>query len=224
MTGDNNSPRLSGYERYIRTPEVLSLQLGREELIHDEEFGFHATHQAIEIELRICSHLLVVAHDSLTLGETGMAEYQVRRASEMVSVVTTMSEPLRHIAPSDFALIREKFGSASGAQSPGWRDVRRQATALERTFLERLGTMNVTLGDVYASPELEGLRGLAEALIDFDEQMSTWYSWHYALAERMLGVDGVGTGGMPIAELRERTRRRLFQKLLEARMALAPTE
>jgi tryptophan 2,3-dioxygenase len=45
----------SDYERYIRTPELLSLQKGPEEWLHRDELLFTVVHQSSELWLKLAT-------------------------------------------------------------------------------------------------------------------------------------------------------------------------
>ncbi|MCQ8205270.1 hypothetical protein NP569_23535, partial [Vibrio parahaemolyticus] len=47
----------------------------------------------------------------------------IQRATEYINLITEQINILRHLTPWNFLTIRPAFGTGSGMESPGWRDV-----------------------------------------------------------------------------------------------------
>lgn len=205
------------YEFYMRTPELRSLQRSVDLLVHPDEAVFQGVHQAIEIQLKLATGLVGRATLATSEDDLGNAADLVRRASEILSVVTEGLELLRHIDPVDFQLIRTVLGAGSGSQSPGWKDLRAAADKLSEALTVSLVAADVQVVDLYLSGSWSPLRRLAEALIELDERIRAWRARHYVLASRITGEHGIGTGGMPVHALHERIRDRWFPDLWDGR-------
>ena len=68
--------------------------------------------------------------------------------------------------------------------------------------------------------EFEDLYQLAELLLDWDERISLWRSYHFKVVERIIGAHVVGTQGTPVELLAHLHDRLSFPALWDARTAL----
>jgi tryptophan 2,3-dioxygenase len=140
-----------------------------------------------------------------------------------VELVTGELEMMRHLSPWSFQTIRTVLGHGSGADSPGWRGVQRCGREIGRTFAALVDERGVDVAELYRSgkdtPELH----LAEAMIEWDEQVSLWRVRHYKVATRIIGHDVVGTQGTPVDVLAKLIAYRFFPELWQVRTELTRT-
>lgn len=218
---DSAAPRLTTYERYVRTDELLRLQTPPEAQVHPDELTFQVVHQTIELWWKMTAQQLDLAADRLRDGATTQAARALRRAVSAQVVVMAAERQLELVAPRDFLIIRGGLGDGSGADSPGFRTILRRAPALWQAFTTALDRAGATLLEVYAAPEAHAaLYECAEALTDFDEHFHLFRAAHLKLAERNLGLRAVGTGGTPMSSLQRTLGDLLFPQLWEVRDAL----
>ena len=59
-----------------------------------------------------------------------------------------------------------------------------------------------------------------EALIEWDERVSLWRTHHYKVAVRTIGLNTVGTKGLPIEKLTELINQQFFPQLWAIRTRL----
>jgi tryptophan 2,3-dioxygenase len=114
----------------------------------------------------------------------------VARAIRLVGLLSETLAVLEDMPPNAFAAIRPSLGNGSGAQSPGWRSLRLAARVCGRA-----------LRIAGAHRQDAELHVVANGLRTLDERVADWRRRHYAVAERLLGTDGVGTAGTPVPVL-----------------------
>jgi tryptophan 2,3-dioxygenase len=130
---------------------------------------------------------------------------------------------LRHLSPWDFQLIRTVLGNGSGFDSPGWRGVRQASQRIGVAFEELLAERAADLAELYRSGEHTVLFRLAEALVDWDEQVAVWRTVHYKVATRIIGHEVVGTKGTQVDTLAKLIAHKFFPELWQARTELTHT-
>ncbi|HEU5345672.1 MAG TPA: tryptophan 2,3-dioxygenase family protein [Ktedonobacterales bacterium] len=226
---DTTHPRgQTTYERYLRVDDLLDLQKPPAERLHPDEYVFQITHQTFELWWKLTIELLQAASDALRSARFDDAAIAVRRATSAQDVVCAAMRQLELVAPADFLVIRAGLGDGNGGDSPGWRGILRATPALWESFAAALDQQHLTLVELYARPrEWPAIYGCAEALTDFDEQFHLFRAAHLKLAQRHLGPQSTGTGGMPVAAMEKTLHHLLFPALWQAReelVARAQTE
>src|SRR5204863_1941053 len=121
----------------------------------------------------------------------------------------------------DFHEFRDVLADGSGAASPGFHQVIRLSPLLWEDFRALLEREAVSLIDVYMhGDQYFLLRSCAEALIDYDEAFQLFRIHHVKLAQRMIGSDALGTGGISMAILERTIKGAFFPDLWEVRNQL----
>jgi tryptophan 2,3-dioxygenase len=189
------------YARYMRTETLLSLQRGEAERIHRDELLFQTVHQSTEIWLKLAGAELGEATSAVRGGALETAVRLLARAAVAVELITGQLEMLRHLAPWDFQLFRSALGRGSGFESPGWQGVREGSRELDRAFSRLLADRGIDLADLYRGGQGDPVYRLAEAMIEWDEQIALWRTRHYKVAVRVIGNGVVGTKGTPVDTL-----------------------
>lgn len=206
------------YERYLRTDELLALQKSPAERLHPDELVFQITHQTFELWWKLTLELLAAATAALRATDADAAATAVRRATAAQEVVRAAMRQLELVPPADFLVIRAGLGDGNGGDSPGFRGLLRATPELWDAFTSALDHAGVALVDLYAHPrDWPALYACAEALTDFDEQFHLFRAAHLKLAQRHLGMQTSGTGGMPMAVMERTLHHLLFPALWQAR-------
>jgi release factor glutamine methyltransferase len=192
----------SDYEIFIRTAELLALQVSPEDWVHPDELLFQVVHQVSELWLKLAVSELGRAADHLRAGETPAALRLLRRAIECMKLTTSALDMLEQMSPWEYHEVRRALGQGSGFDSPGFcgvRDVSPQLGVLFRHLREAAG---VSLLEVYTrGRELEDLYQLAELLTEWDERCTMWRMRHVKVVKRILGGGASGTAGTPVEVL-----------------------
>jgi tryptophan 2,3-dioxygenase len=192
----------SDYERYLRTDELLALQKGPDERVHRDELLFQTVHQSSELWLQLAWNDVEAASAHVGGGEVGAALRLLRRSALCLRFATEQLDMLEQMSPWEYQEIRKVLGHGSGFDSPGWREIRRVTPLLGQAFGEAREAAGLSLTDLYVhGREHEELYQLAEALIEWDERITTWRVRHYKVVARVIGDSVVGTQGTPVEVL-----------------------
>jgi tryptophan 2,3-dioxygenase len=209
------------YERYLHVDDLLALQKAPAERLHPDELVFQITHQTFELWWKLTLELLAVATDALDANNFESAANALHRAIAAQDIVRLAMRQLELVPPADFLVIRAGLGDGNGGDSPGFRGILRATPGLWDAFAAALDRAQVDLVDLYASPRARpAIYACAEALTDFDEQFHLFRAAHLKLAQRHLGLQSTGTGGMPVAAMERSLHHLLFPALWQARDAL----
>ena len=211
----------SDYERYLRTDELLSLQKTPSEWAHRDELLFQTVHQASELWLK---HAWMEVEEATRLAEArdvAGALRLLRRACASVRYVVSFLEHLELMSPWEYQEVRRVLGHGSGFDSPGFREIRRVSPGLYGAFDALRREAGLTLLEVYTrGREHEELYQLAEALIDWDEQIGIWRFRHVKMVGRVIGEDVVGTQGTPVELLAGLIKNKMYPELWTVRTDL----
>jgi len=220
---DLNKPILPGtaatdYERYLRTEDLLALQKEPGEAVHHDEHLFQAVHQTSELWLKLACQEIELAATLVADERAAAAVRLVRRANEIMSLLTAQLYMLEHMNPVDYAVVRTALGHGAGFDSPGFRRVHKSSPALGDAFAALLQRRGLTLHDLYqASSDHEDLYQLAESLMTWDERNIMWRYQHLKTVERIIGGHVIGTQGTPVEVLGRRIDVRFFPELWAVR-------
>src|SRR5262245_10792084 len=152
--GDLNEPVLPGrgatdYERYLRTDELLALQKDPADVVHRDEHLFQAVHQSSELWLKLACAELDDDQALVERDRVSAASRLIRRASDVMTLITAQLTMLEHMSPNDYAIVRTALGHGAGFDSPGFRRLHRSAPPLAEAFDRLLARRQLTLIDVY---------------------------------------------------------------------------
>jgi tryptophan 2,3-dioxygenase len=211
----------SDYERYLRTDELLALQKGPDEWVNRDELLFQTVHQTSEIWLK---HAWMEVEEATRLIEAGDVAGALRllwRANRAVRYVIAFLEHLELMSPWEYQEVRRVLGHGSGFDSPGFRGIRVASPGLLAAFDALRRERGLTLLEVYTQGrQNEDLYQLAEALIDWDEQVGIWRFRHVKMVGRVIGEDVVGTQGTPVELLAGLIKHKMFPELWAVRTDL----
>jgi tryptophan 2,3-dioxygenase len=205
--GDFSQPVLAGdaetdYERYLNTEALLSLQKGPDEWVHRDELLFQTVHQSSELWLQLAWNEVEAASGHVEAGEIDPALRLLRRAHLCLVFATDQLDMLEHLSPWEYQEIRKVLGHGSGFDSPGWKEMRRVTPLLGQAFHALRERAGLSVVDLYVhGREHEALYQLAEALVEWDERITTWRVRHYKVVARIIGDSVVGTQGTPVEVL-----------------------
>lgn len=209
------------YARYMRTDALLDLQRGPGEVIHRDELLFQVTHQSTELWLKLAAAELIEAAARIAAGEAASAELLLARATLAVRLITDQLDMLGHLRPVDFQAMQPALGNGSGAESPGWRRTQAAGRKLGQAFATFLADRGADLVTLYSREPSDPVYRLAEAMVEFDDRVSSWRVRHYKLAIRVGSHGVIGTAGSPSGMLAKLIDYRFFPDLWQARANLA---
>ena len=208
----------SDYERYLSTDELLALQKGPDEWVHRDELLFQTTHQSSELWLKLAWNDVEAATEHLGEGEIDPALRLLRRSALCLVYATSQLDMLEQMSPWEYQEIRKVLGHGSGFDSPGWRQLRRVTPMLGQAFHRLREEAGLSVVELYVrGREHESLYQLAEALVEWDERITTWRVRHYKVVARVIGDSVVGTQGTPVEVLGRLIHHSFFPELWRAR-------
>ena len=214
-------PGESDYERYLRTDELLSLQKGPGEWAHRDELLFQTVHQASELWLKHACAEVEEATRLIEGRDVAAALRLLGRANRAIRYVTSFLEHLELMSPWEYQEVRRVLGHGSGFDSPGFRAIRHVSPGLWSAFDALRRERRLSLLEVYTEGrEHEDLYQLAEALIDWDEQVGVWRFRHVKMVGRVIGADVVGTQGTPVDLLAGLIKHNMYPELWTVRTQL----
>src|SRR2546428_2016871 len=96
----------TGYERYVRVPELLALQKKIEERAHPEERLFQTTHQAAELWLHQVDYEIDRVAEMIGDGQLQIAADLLHRCRRIIDLLREQIIILETMAPADYHVIR----------------------------------------------------------------------------------------------------------------------
>jgi tryptophan 2,3-dioxygenase len=211
----------SDYERYLRTDALLALQKGADEWVHRDELLFQTVHQSSELWLKLAWNEVEEAGSLVAADGLPAANRLLRRAVDCLKIVTEALDMLEHMSPWEYTEVRKVLGHGSGFDSPGWRELRRVSPILGQAFHRLREEAGLSVVELYVrGREHESLYQLAEALVEWDERITTWRVRHYKVVARIIGDSVVGTQGTPVEVLGRLIHHSFFPDLWRARNEL----
>lgn len=210
------------YEVYLKTPELLSLQVEEERRVSHDELMFQVVHQAQELWLKLASREAVEVVAELDGDALWAASARLERVCRVLRTLGTELAVLETMTPDTYQVIRRSLGNGSGQESPGYNMLRHAAGGLEAALERLLARRGQTLKSVYAAGGPEDLKRLCEQLVDADEAFQGWLYAHFQLVRRTIGVDRSvkALDGLPTQVLAGRMTLPLFRQLWDVRVEL----
>jgi tryptophan 2,3-dioxygenase len=209
---------LSDYEKYIRTEELLALQKGADALSCHDELQFQIVHQVAELWMKLVEHEILFAAKMLREGQAARALRALSRVRGVQILLMDQLQLLDTMAPRDYMTIRNALGRGSGQESPGFRRMLQLPDEIWPAFEALLGARAVTLRDVYEHPdEQPELFNVAEALVDYDQNLQSWRMRHLLIVYRQIGAGTPSLKGKPSDLLAEGMKHRFFAALWNVR-------
>ena len=212
---------ITEYERYLRVPELLSLQKPEEARTHVDELLFQTVHQVEELWMKAADDEITRAVAALDKDEMESARHALARIHLVEKLMAEQMRLLETMPPTAYFTIRKGLGHGSGLESPGFnrliRSSKKILDAFERACARRKMTIEVLIRD----PEKDRpLWAIAEAMIDIDEGFQNFRYRHLVLVKRIIGAGTPSLKGNPIDLLENNARKSFFPSLWKAREAL----
>lgn len=195
----------SEYERYLRVPELLSLQKPLEERSHEDELLFQIVHQVEELWFKLVlddGRRLIEAIDK---DEDHEAVFLLRRIHELEMLMTAQLFVIEKMPPAHYWAIRKGLGHGSGQESPGFNAMLQAFAPIWQAYTKLLSRRELSLEAIYRDPKKDaGAFAIAESLLEIDEAFQGFRYHHLMLVKRILGEGTPSLKGKP-TELLERS-------------------
>jgi tryptophan 2,3-dioxygenase len=211
------------YEAYVRTRELLALQIPPEELVVPDELLFLVMHQTQELWLKCAVFEATNLVGHLDGDALFPALESLDRVVQIAQILRDQIRILDTLSPAKFQIIRRSLGNGSGLESPGYNQLLAAAEAAEAALGRLVARRNTTLLDVYQNPEDHAdVHRLAERFVDWDGTFQTWLVEHFMLVRRTMGIDKSvrALDGFPTAALAGRMTKPLFPELWNVRVEM----
>lgn len=209
---------LTDYEKYIRTEELLALQKRPDDLSCHDELQFQMVHQVAELWMKLLEHELLFAGERMRAGAVARAQRAFARVRAIQVLLQQQLDLIDTMAPKDYMTIRNALGRGSGQESPGFRRMLRLPEELWPSFTALLAARQVALRDIYAEPDTHPeLFNLAEAMLEYDQQLQSWRMRHLLMVYRQIGAGTPSLKGKPSELLAEGMKHRFFPELWAVR-------
>lgn len=190
--------KLTDYEKYIRTEELLNLQKKDSELCNDDELTFQVVHQIAELHFKLIIQAIHLTAKALRANEISKAIDQLRRINLHMKQLPEVFNMVKVIRPIDYHTIRLALGQGSGQDSPGFNEIVKLGPTLWEPFSKVLEAKQLTPLKVHQSPDQHpDLFHLMQELIRFDEGFQSFRHHHIQLVKRMIGLETNSLKGIP---------------------------
>jgi tryptophan 2,3-dioxygenase len=214
--GSHSTPKIdrTQYMDYLSINTLLSLQQEPSSLVHRDEQLFQIAHQSTELWLKQVGTDLRQTLTEINLGSYSEAHRLIERCCRIGRLLIAHLKVLATIQSGDFAIIRRALGGGSGADSPGWENVRTATRLLDQALSYQLSEDSAT-GRAEFTNYPGGLMSCIRATLTWDELLGQWRIQHFNLALHLLGKDAIGTQGTSMQELRRLIGRRACPRVWE---------
>ncbi len=164
------------YNKYLRVPDLIQLQICLSEPAHHDELLFITVHQTYELWFKQILHELDAAARQIEEDRVFAAVRALRRVAEIEKILVAQLHVLETMTPLNFLEFRDRLKPASGFQSMQFREIEFVSGLKDRGLLAcfkeddfalaRLGARleAPTLGELFFA--LLGRRGLNAPLDD----------------------------------------------------------
>lgn len=212
---------LTEYERYLRVPELLSLQKPEEARTHADELLFQTVHQIEELWMKAADDEIPRIVTALDSDDLEAARIGLHRIYLIERLMGDQMRLLETMPPLAYFAIRKGLGHGSGLESPGFnrllRTTKKVMDAFERAAVRRAVSIEMLVRD----PSRDRLLwSVAEVMVDVDEAFQSFRYRHLVLVKRIIGAGTPSLKGNPIELLENNAKKSFFPSLWRAREAL----
>lgn len=210
--------KLTDYEKYIRTEEILALQKSPDQMAHPDELFFQVIHQQMELWLKLVQFELERITGMIDRDELETADHYLRRVAAIFDHLARSLGILESMPPADYHVIRlTSLGKGSGQESPGFNAVLERLPQLWPNFTAMMERRRKTVAEVFKDPHHNwDLWMLIQGLLQIDENFQSWRYHHFHLVRRIIGDQVKSLKGVPAAMLASTTTQRIFPELWDA--------
>lgn len=212
---------ITEYERYLRVPELLSLQKPEEARTHEDELLFQSVHQVEELWMKAADDEITRLVAALDRDELEAARAGLHRIYLIEHLMGEQLRLLETMSPVAYFAVRKGLGHGSGLESPGFNRLIRSSKKVVEAFDRACQRRKVTPEDLVREPSRDReMWAIAEAMIDVDEAFQRFRYRHLVLVKRIIGAGTPSLKGNPIDLLENNAKKMFFPTLWRAREAL----
>ncbi|AKV02838.1 Tryptophan 2,3-dioxygenase [Labilithrix luteola] len=212
---------LTEYERYLRVPELLSLQKPEETRTHEDELLFQSVHQVEELWMKCADEEITKFVAQIDRDELEGARAALHRIYVFEKLMAEQMRLLETMAPLAYFSIRKGLGHGSGLESPGFNRLLRNSKKVVEAFERACERRKVTPEDLVRDPQKDrSMWAIAEAMLDIDDAFQNFRFRHLQLVKRIIGAGTPSLKGNPIELLENNAKKMFFPTIWRAREAL----
>ncbi|WP_223703041.1 tryptophan 2,3-dioxygenase family protein [Sutcliffiella deserti] len=209
--------KISDYEQYIRTEELLKLQKEDGERSCEDELTFQMIHQIAELHFKLVIQYIHLADAKMKAKDVMQATQQLQRVNMHLKHLPPVFDMVKVISPRDYHTIRLALGRGSGQDSPGFNTILKLGPTLWQPFEELLTEKNLTPLELHKNiADNYELYLLMQELTAFDENFQSFRQHHIQLVRRMIGLNTKSLKGIPAQALERGAKFEFYPKLWEA--------
>jgi tryptophan 2,3-dioxygenase len=209
------------YERYLRVPELLSLQKPAEARTHEDELLFQTVHQVEELWMKEADDEITRLTAALDADDLELARNGLHRIYLFEKLMSDQLRLLETMAPVAYFHIRRGLGHGSGLESPGFSRMIRSSNKITEAFERACVRRRISIVDLLRDPSRDRpLWAIAEAMIDMDQAFQDFRYQHLMLVKRIIGAGTPSLKGNPIDLLEKNHKHQFFPDLWQAREVL----
>ena len=209
---------ITDYERYLRVPELLSLQKPAERMSCHDELLFQVVHQVEELWMKLILHEVDDALRRMGADDVAGTTATFDRIHRAESLMTQQLQLIETLTPVAYFTIRKGLGHGSGQESPGFNAMLASAEPIWEAYTALLGRRGTSMYDIQMNPDSHrDLFHLSEALIDYDERFQRFRYDHLKLVQRVIGGGTSSLKGIPAEILERSLKHRFFPELWDVR-------
>lgn len=217
--------KLTDYEKYIRTEELLALQKQPEQMAHPDELFFQVIHQQMELWLKLVMFETERVSGMIDREELEPAVHYLKRIAGIFQHLAGSLGILESMPPADYHVIRlTSLGKGSGQESPGFNAALERLPQLWPNFTALMERRKKTVAQVFKEPHKHwDLWMVIQGLMQLDENFQSWRYHHFHLVRRIIGDQVKSLKGVPAASLAATTTERVYPALWDAVSELTRT-
>lgn len=210
--------KITEYEKYLRVPELLSLQKPTETRSCPDELLFQVVHQVEELWMKLVLHELDEAVRYMDRGDVANASLTLARIHVAQGLMCDQLRLVETLSPDAYYRIRAGLGHGSGQESPGFNAILTTAPAAWASFSGLLERRGISLLQIHQDPKKHAdLYQLAEGLLDYDRYFQRFRYDHLAIVRRIIGMGTPSLKGKASEVLERSMKKELFPELWKVR-------
>lgn len=210
--------KITDYEKYIRTDELLALQKTPDQMVNPDELLFQTLHQTMELWLKESLFEIERVSGMIDRDELDSADHYLWRVGHILEHLAGSLKILESMPPADYHVIRlNALGKGSGQESPGFCAMLERLPLLWPNVQALLERRKVTVDQIFQEPKKNwDMWMLLQALMQVDEDFQSWRYHHFHLVRRIIGDQVKSLKGVPAAALDKTTTEKVFPVLWQA--------
>lgn len=213
------SPEMLDYGVYLQCDKLLACQKSIADLATADEMQFQIIHQVEELWMKLICFTLVDILDYMQKQQHHRVITLFSRVHKLQRMMVDQLDVLETMSPKEYQYIRLQLGNGSGQESPGFRTLLTMPEEIWKSFQTHyLDANNTNVEQIYDDNYTHDHNyAVAEAMIEFDEQLQLFRWRHLFLIHRSIGLDSKSLKGRPVELLQKGAAKRFFPKLWEIR-------